>query len=57
MGKGRELLCYPQCTDLAVRALSIGGDRQTLTVEKWTQRERGGTDTEMIERMMEWDWR
>ena len=41
MGKGREILCYPQCTDLAVKALSIGGDRQTLTVEQWTQRERG----------------
>ena len=39
--KGREILCYPQCTDLAVKALSIDGDRQTLTVEQWTQREPG----------------
>ena len=31
--KGREILCYPQCTDLAVKALSIGGTRQILTVE------------------------
>ena len=39
--RGREILCYPQCTDVVVRAISIGGNRQTLTVEQWTQRERG----------------
>ena len=32
--KGRKILCYPQCTDLAVKTLSIGGTRQILTVEK-----------------------
>ena len=39
--KEREILCYPQCTDVLVRAISIDGNRQTLTVEQWTQRELG----------------